>query len=225
MGSIRPPEGWGRPSPRPPGGWDTLPLQVQKPQAGQNTEQSVQYAYLTERPLHRYLQCKICDQGALASKKTFRMSAPVVAIGFILLVPSVLGMIFSALVFFGALAASGTGGVAASVHARNEAISEMRNNDVPEPIIAAVIANPNLDAVTLMDQVSMAQLSWIEDAQAKLRARVPTGVAFGIFGLFASGTAILFGISCFVGGLLGWLPVMRKRVLQCALCRAVVNAS
>jgi hypothetical protein len=101
-----------------------------------NPNQPVQYAYLGERqPTRRYLQCKICDQGALTSKKIFRMSVPVVLIGFILLVPSVLGMIFSALMLLGVFAADG----AASVGTRNEAVSEMRNNDVPEPIIAAVV--------------------------------------------------------------------------------------
>jgi hypothetical protein len=34
-----------------------------------------------------------------------------------------------------------------------------------------------------------------------------------------------FGIAFFVSGLLGWLLVMKKRVLQCDVCGAVVNAS
>jgi hypothetical protein len=68
----------------------------------------------------------------------------------------------------------------------------------------------------------MAQLSWIEDAQRKLRI---SNTASGLGALFGGGIAVGFGISCFVGGLLGWLLVMRKRVLQCTLCGAVVNAS
>jgi hypothetical protein len=34
-----------------------------------------------------------------------------------------------------------------------------------------------------------------------------------------------WGIAFFVSGLLGWLLVMKKRVLQCDVCGAVVNAS
>ena len=36
---------------------------------------------------------------------------------------------------------------------------------------------------------------------------------------------VLIGIGCFVGGLLGWLLVMKRDVLQCDNCGAVVNAS
>ena len=63
---------------------------------------------------------------------------------------------------------------------------------------------------------------------------VPTfvGLAFTLFVLSSSttssltdGVAILFGISCFVGGIFGWLLIMKKRVLRCSICGAIVNAS
>jgi len=41
--------------------------------------------------------CRVCGQGAMIKRKRFRMSGPVVAIGFILLIPSVLGMLFGIL--------------------------------------------------------------------------------------------------------------------------------
>ena len=44
--------------------------------------------------------CRTCGQGALITRKTFRMSGPVLVIGFILLVPSFLGMLFGILMFF-----------------------------------------------------------------------------------------------------------------------------
>lgn len=47
----------------------------------------------------------------------------------------------------------------------------------------------------------------------------------GLFGFLGSISAVALGIASFVGGLLGWLLVMRKRVLQCDVCGAVVNAS
>jgi hypothetical protein len=43
--------------------------------------------------------------------------------------------------------------------------------------------------------------------------------------LFGGVFSILWGIAFFVGGLLGWLLVMKKRVLQCDVCGAVVSAS
>jgi len=42
---------------------------------------------------------------------------------------------------------------------------------------------------------------------------------------FATNVAIIMGVTSFVGGLLGWLLVMKKRILQCTFCGAVVNAS
>lgn len=47
----------------------------------------------------------------------------------------------------------------------------------------------------------------------------------GLLGIIGSLSAIGLGIASFVGGLLGWLLVMKKRVLQCDYCGAVVNAS
>jgi hypothetical protein len=84
----------------PEGGW------VDPPQ--QDAQQKPDYPpQPTYTPRSSFLTCKVCDRGALSSKTVFRMSGPVVAIGFILLVPSVLGMLFSALLFFGVIASTG----------------------------------------------------------------------------------------------------------------------
>jgi hypothetical protein len=53
----------------------------------------------------------------------------------------------------------------------------------------------------------------------------PDDTATGIAQVIGSGFAIAIGIGSFVGGLLGWLLVMRKRVLKCNTCGAVINAS
>jgi len=37
--------------------------------------------------------------------------------------------------------------------------------------------------------------------------------------------AVFLGIGFLVLGLVGWLLIMRKQVLQCSICRAVVSAS
>ena len=113
----------------PPGGWDALPPQRQ-PQApiGQNANQLPQYVYLARpQSSSAYLQCKICDRGVLTSKTIFRMSAPVVAIGFILLIPSIVGMALSALMVFGMFSMGGN----AAIRVRNEAVAHMRDNYVP----------------------------------------------------------------------------------------------
>ncbi len=168
----------------------------------------------------RQFICKTCDQGTLEQKKIFRMSGPVVFIGFIFLIPSVLGMIASALMFFGVMSSS----VSDVTRARNEAVTEMRANDVPESIVTAVVAGQDeqIDRLMRAQDLDQARRSWVRDAQEKIR----TGnVTSGAGVLFGGGFALALGIASFVGGLLGWLLVMRKRVLQCSVCRAVVSAS
>jgi hypothetical protein len=102
--------------------------------------------------------CKVCERGVLVPKKIYRMSGPVVVIGFIFLIPCILGMLLAALLF------------------------------------TALVA-PNVIGV------------------AVYRTGFITTIALGL------------GISSFVGGLLGWLLVMKKRVLQCSVCGATVSAS
>jgi hypothetical protein len=56
-----------------------------------------------------YPICKICDRGAMTQKKVWRMSTPVVVIGFLLLIPSVLVMIFCAAAVLMSVAGIGAG--------------------------------------------------------------------------------------------------------------------
>lgn len=39
------------------------------------------------------------------------------------------------------------------------------------------------------------------------------------------GLAMALAVCSFVAGLLGWLLIMKKRVLQCSICGATVSAS
>ncbi|HZQ51338.1 MAG TPA: hypothetical protein VFB14_04025 [Bryobacteraceae bacterium] len=169
------------------------------------------------------ISCKVCDRGTLLPKKRFRMSPPVVVIGFILLIPSVCGIAFAVLLIFGSLSAAGVSGVQSST-LRRQAIAEMRRNDVPPSVIRAVLANPDLDADDLISRLPMYQISWIKDAEAKLKRAPATVIGGAGMALFGSGFAVIIGIGSFIGGLLGWLLVMRRRVLQCTVCGAAVDA-
>ncbi len=110
-----------------------------------------------------YPACKICDRGTLMPRKIRRLSGPAVAIGYILLIPSILGMAGCAILLVVSLFA----GVAGAAHG---------------------------------------------SAFATAFAGIST-IAF-----------VYIGIFCFVSGLLGWLLIMKKHVLQCGYCGAVVNA-
>jgi hypothetical protein len=52
------------------------------------------------------------------------------------------------------------------------------------------------------------------------RTQAPDGAA-----ILGSGIFVVTGLIAFVGGLVGWLLVMKKNVLQCSNCQAVVNAA
>jgi hypothetical protein len=113
--------------------------------------------------LKAYPTCKICDRGTLMPRRIRRLSGPAIAIGYILLIPSILGMAACAILLIFSLLAGFAGAAHGSAFA----------------------------------------------------------TAFAGIGTIAF---VYIGISSFVFGLLGWLLIMKKDVLQCGYCGAVVNA-
>jgi hypothetical protein len=111
------------------------------------------------------IPCKVCDRGALVRMNKYRLGGPAVAIGYIFLIPSILGM----LAWAGLTVAAVAAGIDATVKSKD--------------------------------------------------------IIGGIFAAAFAGTGAVAFIACFVGGLLGFLLTMKKRVLECSACRAVVNAS
>lgn len=64
-----------------------------------------------------HVQCKTCGVGIMVRQSVYRMSPVVVVIGYLLLVPPILGMAFFAIVIFGGTAgtlSAGNGGTAAA---------------------------------------------------------------------------------------------------------------
>lgn len=114
--------------------------------------------------LKAYPTCKICDRGTLMPRKMRRLSGPAVAIGYILLIPSILGMAGCAILFIVSLLATFTSA-----------------------------AHGSAFATAFAGTWSIAVVS--------------------------------SGVGCFVFGLVGWLLIMKKHVLQCAYCGAVVDAA
>src|ERR1700735_2664083 len=104
--------------------------------------------------------CKVCERGMLSRQRIHRLGGPAVVIGYIFLIPSVLGIAFSVLMF-----------------------------------VLVIAANPHSNGSS--DAASI--------------------IGGGIF--------VVTGVFSFLGGLVGWLLVMKKNVLQCSNCMAVVNAS
>lgn len=252
MSFIAPRDGWEPPLPPP----HPHPSQ----QNWNPPTQPVQYVYAAApQYTSSYLTCKICDRGSLYPKKVFRMSGPAVAVGFILLIPSLLGMIISALYFVGVIAYKGneSSSVASQpaqsfqdtrdANFRRSCAKSARQSywmstgsQLPTTMaeeycecalsVFKVTGSKNASAQTCSQQlndgvleVPSQEVQALYSGTAQHEKHASAESYGGRF--IGGGLSAASGIACFVGGLLGWFLVMQKRVLQCAVCGAVVNAS
>lgn len=153
------------------------------------------------------------------------MSAPVVVIGWILLIPSLLGMAL-ALIFcgFGMLFA----GSAGTVNPAQPVIDQLVAEGIPQDIAKSFVEG-------IGKELDANQKARLTPEQQKLLANfdLPNAMSAAILGQGMAATggvisslgALCGAISCFVSGLLGWLLIMKKTILQCGHCGATVNAS
>jgi hypothetical protein len=186
------------------------------------------------------------------------MSGPAVVIGFILLIPSVVGMALSVLMLLGIFAYHGNdseGGVS-QMSAYNAGYRRECFAQLDRDYRSRSGYSPGPPAIDLMEESCECMLAVTKQTGSseemattvcaqrleRNRGRLPEvsqdlknfyagtvthsnrSLASG-FRIFGGGLTVAFGIACFVSGLLGWLLVMKKRVLQCSMCGAVVNAS
>lgn len=206
------------------------------------------------------LICKVCDRGNLVPKKIFRMSGPVVAIGYILLVPSIIGMFASALIFLGVITYKGDKPNTTSLPTQsfqegfdggfrqNCATSFAQNyqqasGTTAPPLLIVEYCECALSAFKETYSETEAAQSCIQrvkdgslavpDQKIQDLYSKPVNNAFrpqsepigNWFHILGGSFAIFLAVASFVSGLLGWLLVMKKRVLKCSVCGAVINAS
>ena len=162
------------------------------------------------------LVCQVCRNGELVKKKKYRMSMPVVIIGYILLIPSILGVLAGCMLFF----VTGNATTNTTTEIEDQVRVEMQDAGVPDDVINAVLSSKSIALET--SGLTDTQRTAITDAQNSLAAR---SVGAGAAAFVAGGFAITLSIIAFVGGLLGWLLVMKKQVLECNYCGAVIAAS
>lgn len=153
----------------------------------------------------------------MVRRKTYRMSIPVVIIGYIFLVPSVLGMLFGILMLVSSFGA----GASAASEVDKSVRAELVANSIPAPVIEKIMANKPIDHAMLVQftpqQQEAIKSSSTQQAAGKVGAGVGTAAAMGF--------SVILIVMFFVGGLVGWLLVMKKKILQCDHCSAVVAAS
>ncbi len=147
------------------------------------------------------------------------MSGPSVVIGFILLVPSIFGMLFGLLTSAGMIIG------ATNDPTRQTTVESVRRTlaeqQVPSDIVNDVAEGRHISE-TRLTPLSFEQRSAVHTAERKITdLNAVTGIAACCGGTFS----VMIIVGSFIGGLLGWLLIMRKTVLQCTRCGAVVAAS
>lgn len=99
--------------------------------------------------------------------------------------------------------------------------ARLEAQQVPDVVIEQVMGSRPIDDAQLA-VLTPQQRTAVRDAQLSTSA---TKVGAGAGVLLAGGFSVFIFVASFVGGLLGWLLIMRKRVLQCSRCSATVAAS
>jgi hypothetical protein len=152
----------------------------------------------------------------MARRRIYRLSGPVIVIGFLFFLPALLGIAVGG---FGlAFTAHTTQGVGTVVQQRIR--TDLEDKHIPNQIIIRVIEERTLTDDDL-SSLSGEQRALVKSTEAGLMgARIGmAGAGFlsgGIFGgIFLAGLAF---------GLLGLLLTMRKSVLKCGSCGLVENA-
>jgi hypothetical protein len=150
------------------------------------------------------------------------MSIPVVVIGYILLVPSILGIIasFAITVMMIVGTASATTKATALATPQNQAALEATgvSKDTASAVLAdRLLSKEQIEALTpeQADAVSVVQRSPAAMMSRGVLCCGSLGVVGGISSMIAS----------FVGGLIGWILVMKQTVLRCQRCGVSLPAS
>ncbi len=145
------------------------------------------------------------------------MSGVVVLIGYLILIPSIFGMLF------GALGLGATGAATSEVvgESQESARVELQEAGIPARVREAVLDHQEVSTEQL-SELDSSQRAIVEDVALRLGAEM---VGAGAGATLAGGASIFILFSSLMSGLLGWLLVMKKKVLQCTQCEAVVAAS
>jgi hypothetical protein len=169
-------------------------------------------------PNYSEIVCKVCNRpGGITAGKLRKFSGPVVAIGYIFLIPSVIGMLIGLVALFGTCSAAGEGTDRAqkSYESAIESIAGLTASQASQ--LKGAVARPDVAQLEregfTEDVAERAKYAW----DARTASQTGTGIGVGLVG----GFSIFMIVGSFIGGLLGWLFTMRRKVLICGFCRGV----
>jgi len=165
--------------------------------------------------------CKVCDGGVMQKKKTHRLGPVVAVIGYIFLIPSFIGMLFGLLALVGA--------VLSFFMPVDEDVQESLRAEGVEELKLAGLPQGIIDKFASGQEVSSGEKNALPDVQRQALVVSEFTVNGSAEKLIGGTLGSVFGtimvVLSFVGGLFGWLLVMKKKILQCSMCSATIAAS
>ena len=167
-------------------------------------------------------RCATCGVGRLAKLRVYRMSTPVVVIGYILLVPSILGIIASFAITVLLIVGTASGATGSAFLATQENREMLERAGVPKTTVDTVLAGK------LLSKEQLQALTPKQNEAISTVYQTPGGyLSAGVLCCGSLGVAggISSMITSFVGGLIGWLLVMKQTVLRCQRCGVSLPAS
>ncbi len=200
-----------------------------------------------------FIRCEECDRGILSRRTAYRLNGPLVVIGFLLLIPSFLGILSCACMLFGLNADIVS---SESAQSRQTTADATFRSDCARDVRQSVLAGGLEPSQVLTEEYCECALATFKETKSEKLAAKECGVraqagtlgapaqevdvlyagddAEGtksaarpqfLLGSVSSALIVCLGIAFFVGGLLGWLLIRKKQALYCSACDAVVNAS
>jgi hypothetical protein len=163
------------------------------------------------------ITCKTCEQGTLRHRKRYRLSGPAVFLGYVIGVPSGLGLILAGLLFL----LTGSATASSSDTIRTSMAQDLVDRGLPAAVASRAVTGPPF---------SRAELERMpEDHQRMIElqrsAQLGADAGAGLFALMGGGASLCVGVSSLFGLLIGYLLTMTKRVLECTACGATLAAS
>ena len=171
------------------------------------------------------IRCKTCESGTLVRRKRYRLSGPAVVIGYILLIPSILGILVCIVVGLLSIGGGAAAGAASVDIAKRNARTRLEAIGVPASAVSATVDGRPLEEAEESGLTSRQRQAITEARQTIAHASSGGAAAGGLLAIVGSGTSLCAAIGFFVNGLLGWLLTMKKTVLQCTACGTTVAAS
>lgn len=200
------------------------------------------------------IRCEECDRGILSRRWAYRRNATLVVLGYLLLIPSVVGVLWCACTLIGINAdivssesaqkrQTPADAIFRSHCAQNVLLSVQAGGLEPSQVLTeeycecalATFNETKSNALAAKECAARAQNGTLAEPTQEVDVLYSAddldlttssaGPQFLLSSISSSAFLFALGGACFLGGVLSWFLVMKKRVLQCSACGAFASRS